>query len=89
MATNITATGSTAVPSTHAAYAVGANFKVVGTPTATTFADVITAGATGVMYYNGTAFDLSSEYTSAGFTGVADNAAQTIPAGASFYIQTK
>jgi len=88
MATNITGTGSTAVPSTHAAYAVGANFKVVGTPTATTFADVITAGATGVMYYNGTAFDLSSEYTSAGFTGVADNAAQTIPAGASFYIQT-
>lgn len=88
MATNITGTGSTAVPSTHAAYAVGANFKVVGTPTATTFADVITAGATGVMYYNGTAFDLSSDYTSAGFAGVADNAAQTIPAGASFYIQT-
>jgi len=88
MATNITATGSTAVPSTHAAYAVGMNFKVVGTPTATTFAEVITAGATGVMYYNGTAFDLSSEYTSAGFTGVADNAAQVIPAGASFYIQT-
>jgi len=89
MATNITGTGSTGVPSTHAAYAVGANFKVVGTPTATTFADVITAGASGVMYYNGTAFDLSSDYTSAGFTGVADNAAQTIPAGASFYIQTK
>ena len=52
MSSNILNAGKGYIPSSHPATAIGTQYAIVGTPVDTTVADVISAGANGVMIYD-------------------------------------
>ena len=79
MFTNISSAGKGNIPSTHAAYSLGSKYSVVGTPVSTTIGEVVTAGASNVLYYDGSNWN----------TGSTTSSTTTLPAGSSFYIQTQ
>jgi len=79
MATNISSVGKGSIPSTHQAYVLGNKFAVVGTPVATTIGAVVTAGASNVLYWDGSTWN----------TGSTSSSTTVLPAGSSFYIQVQ
>ena len=79
MSDKISSVGKGNVPAASSVYSVGDKYSVVGTPSATTIGAVITAGATAVYYYDGTKYNSGTTATST----------TVLPAGSSFYIQTK
>ena len=79
MSDKVSAVGKGSVPTTSAAYATGSQYAVVGTPVATTIGAVISAGASNVLYWDGTKYN----------TGTSATSTTVLPAGSSFYIQLK
>jgi len=79
MSSKISSVGKGAIPSTSAAYPLGNQYAVVGTPVATTIGAVISAGASNVLYWDGTKYN----------TGTSATSTTVLPAGSSFYIQLK
>jgi len=79
MSSKISSVGKGDIPATSAAYATGSQYAVVGTPVATTIGAVISAGASNVLYWDGTKYN----------TGTSATSTTVLPAGSSFYIQLK
>jgi len=78
METEISSVGKGAIPSSSAAYSLGTKYAVIGTPVETTIGSVISAGASNVLYYDGSSWNTGSKASST----------VALPAGSSFYIQT-
>ena len=78
MISTINETGKGSIPLLHNAYSFGESYCVIGTPAEIAIGDVISAGASNVLYYDGNNWN----------TGRSIYSTTILPAGSSFFIQT-